>query len=141
MSENLIINTDGGARGNPGPAAVGVVIKTENDKIIKRISRNIGITTNNEAEYQALITALEYLAENSGNLSLKSVKTIKIFIDSSLIVNQVNGLFKVKNSRLREHIYRIRELEQEIPVSIVYNLIPREKNRQADQLVNLALDE
>ncbi|OGG06987.1 hypothetical protein A3D05_02350 [Candidatus Gottesmanbacteria bacterium RIFCSPHIGHO2_02_FULL_40_24] len=141
MSENLIINTDGGARGNPGPAAVGVVIKTEKDKIIKRISRNIGITTNNEAEYQALITALEYLAENSGNLSLKSVKTIKIFIDSSLIVNQVNGLFKVKNSRLREHIYRIRELEQEIPVSIVYNLIPREKNRQADQLVNLALDE
>ena len=135
-----MINIDGGSRGNPGPAAVGVVIKTENNQLIESISKFIGITTNNEAEYQALIAALEYLSQYKEKLNLTENILIDFYIDSKLIVNQVNGFFKVKNSRIRNFIYKIRELEIGIPGKIVYQLIPREKNSQADLLVNQALD-
>lgn len=139
--ENIfMIFTDGGARGNPGPAALGVVIKTENGKLIEGISQLIGHSTNNEAEYNALIKALQYFVEKKEILGLSASTVFNFYSDSSLLVNQVNGLFKVKNSRMREFIYRIRELESQIPGKIIYRLIPREKNQEADALVNLALD-
>ena len=137
---NIKIYTDGGARGNPGPASIGVVIKTENGKIVGQISESIGKSTNNEAEYQALIRALEYLLLNKVKLGLSEYILINFFSDSKLIVNQVNGIFKVKNSRMREFIYKVREMEIQIPGKIIYNLIPREQNCEADALVNKALD-
>ena len=140
MNNNFQVFSDGGARGNPGPAAIGVVIKTENGKIVGQISKLIGVTTNNEAEYKGLITALEFLSQKKEQLGLSPTTEIKFFLDSNLIVNQVNGLYKVKNSRLREFLYKVREMEQSIPAIIIYTLIPREKNYEADLLVNQALD-
>lgn len=163
----IIVYTDGGARGNPGQAAIGVVIKTETGQIIAKIGRKIGIVTNNVAEYQAVITALIWLKENKEQLSTLTMKpfnliqgepfdpaqgkpacagrqfsnlTIQFNIDSKLIVNQLNGFFKVKNGELRNFIYKVRELEQEINLPIFYNQIEREKNREADLLVNRTLD-
>ena len=140
MRNSFVVFTDGGARGNPGPAAIGVVIKTENTKIIAQISKTIGVKTNNEAEYQALINGLEYLSQNKDKLEISSQTIIDFYCDSMLIVNQVNGLFKVKESRMREFIYKVRELEMQIPGKIYYHLIPREKNHEADVQVNQALD-
>lgn len=140
INPNLQIFTDGGSRGNPGQAGIGVVIKAENRGTVGKISSAIGTATNNEAEYQALIYALEYLSQNKNKLNLTSLSNINFFSDSTLLVNQVNGLFKVKNSRMRDFIYRIRELESQIPGKLIYNLIPREKNYEADLLVNKALD-
>lgn len=140
MKNKYLIFTDGGARGNPGPAAIGVIIKTENAKIVVKISMPIGVKTNNEAEYQALINGLEYISKNNENLEISSQTIIDFYCDSMLIVNQVNGLFKVKDSRMREFIYKVRETEMQITGKIFYHLIPREKNHEADALVNLALD-
>lgn len=136
MLNSLNIFTDGGSRGNPGPAAVGVVVKDETGKIIGKIGRKIGETTNNVAEYTAVIEALTWIKDSCK----LSVMSYKFYIDSSLVVNQLNGLFKVKNPDLRNLILKIRMLEGEIGGNIAYKLIPREKNWEADVLVNLALD-
>lgn len=133
----IIIHTDGGARGNPGPAAVGAIIKYETGTILASISRRIGQTTNNAAEYLAVIAALEWVRENAAKLS---ATMYNFFLDSTLVVNQLNGLFKVKDGKLREMLLKIRILEQEISKPIYYSVIPREKNWQADALVNKALD-
>lgn len=131
------IHTDGGARGNPGPAAIGVVIQEENGKIITKLSRRIGEATNNVAEYSAVIEALKYV-----KTQMKNVKYDKIefFLDSTLVVNQLNGLFKIKDAILRSLLVKVRLLEQEAGGNISYAYIPREKNWQADALVNQALD-
>jgi ribonuclease HI len=136
MADELFVYTDGGARGNPGPAAIGVVIHGENNKILSKISRKIGETTNNVAEYMAVIEALKWI-KNSCQLSVVSCQ---FFLDSKLVVNQLNGIFKIKDANLRNLLVEIRQLEQEIGGNISYFLIPREKNWQADLLVNQALD-
>jgi len=125
----LKIFTDGGSKGNPGPSSIGVVGFLEGKKIIE-ISKSIGIATNNDAEYQALIEALENIKK------VKNISRIEFYSDSRLMVNQVNGLFKVKNGKIKEYILRIRSLEQEINLPIFYYLIPREQNMEADKLVN-----
>lgn len=140
----LIIHTDGGARGNPGPAAVGVVIEQcqmPNDKckIIKQFGKTIGETTNNVAEYIAVIEALTYL-KTSHVSPLTSHDTIRFFLDSTLVVNQLNGLFKVKEGHLRELVLRVRALEQKVGGTITYQAVRREQNTRADALVNEALD-
>ncbi len=137
---SILINTDGGARGNPGPSAIGVVIKTENGQVLAELSRNIGQTTNNIAEYSAVISALEWLSENKKQITNNKEQMIKFYLDSTLVVNQLNGLFKVKDSHLRELLLQVRQLEQEVGGSISYAYIPREKNQRADYLVNKALD-
>ncbi|OGG26418.1 hypothetical protein A2960_06080 [Candidatus Gottesmanbacteria bacterium RIFCSPLOWO2_01_FULL_39_12b] len=136
----LIIFTDGGARNNPGPAGIGVVIKTEEGKILNKISRKIGQTTNNVAEYTAVIEALEWLKKSSQLSSASWRISCHFYSDSTLVVNQLNGKFKVKDSKLRELLLKVRILEQEIKVNIYYNVIPRSQNSQADLLVNQALD-
>jgi len=135
----LIINTDGGARGNPGPAGIGIVIKTETGEMLQKISQTIGETTNNVAEYTAVIKALEWMRANATILQLNNF-TINFFLDSTLVVNQLNGLFKVKDAKLRELLLKVRILEQEVGGKIYYSSIPREKNMEADALVNQALD-
>lgn len=129
---DIKIYTDGGSLNNPGPAAYAFIIYL-NEKIIFKQAEKIGVATNNVAEYTALIKALEKIKE----LMVKSldVKSIVFFSDSFLMINQINGLFKVKNAVIREFILKIRILEQEIKLPIIYKHIPREQNTLADSLV------
>lgn len=129
----LKIYTDGGARGNPGPASVGMVFYL-GDKEILRHREDIGVTTNNIAEYKAVIIALSKLKSLISRL--ENIKKIDFYSDSRLLVNQVNGFFKVKNAKIREFVLKIRTLEQEIGWPISYHLIPRKENQVADGLVN-----
>lgn len=137
MLSKLFIYTDGGSRGNPGPSAIGVFVEDEKGGTVQKVAKKIGQTTNNVAEYTAIIEALEWFKNSSFKATISD---LYFFLDSRLVVNQINGLFKVKDGNLRHFLLKIRELEQEIKVKIYYQLIPREKNRQADKLVNQALD-
>lgn len=138
----LIIHTDGGARGNPGPAAVGVVIETDNRKLIAEFGKRIGETTNNVAEYTAVREALAYLKSQipNPNDQTKEKNVIQFFLDSNLVVQQLNGIFKVKDPNLRKLFFDVRMYEHEIGGVVSYTYVPREKNRRADFLVNQALD-
>src|SRR5680860_263061 len=127
------IYTDGGARGNPGPAATGVVILDADKQVIKTASSYLGETTNNVAEYAALVLALE--------LVTKLAKTpldnneIAAYLDSELIVKQLNGQYKVKNAGLRTLFDEVNKLS--LPFGkISFTHIRREKNTEADALVN-----
>lgn len=144
MEDVLTVHTDGGARGNPGPAAIGVVIEKKG-KLVYQFGKNIGDTTNNVAEYTAVIEALNKILELE--IMNKELR-MNFFLDSKLVVEQLNGRFKIKDMKLRELSLKIKILEQEVCGSlpagrkvITYTAIPREKNIQADLLVNQALDE
>lgn len=131
----LKIFTDGGARGNPGPAAVAfVVYDGDGEKIIKKFFRKIGETTNNVAEYSAVIDALRWLEKN-----FSQEINVDFFLDSSLAVNQLNGLYKIKNSNLRFLVLNVKKLEGKINGKIFYHYVPREKNQLADSLVKTCL--
>ncbi|MFA6136041.1 MAG: ribonuclease HI family protein [Candidatus Paceibacterota bacterium] len=130
----IIIYTDGGSRGNPGPSALGVYFKDLN----KKYSQHLGKVTNNEAEYQAIVFALKKSKQLIGKK--KSDKShIEIRSDSQLIVNQLSGEFKLKEKGLWKYFIEIWNLKQEFEkVDFVY--IPREENKVADRLVNEELD-
>lgn len=132
----LKIYCDGGARGNPGEAAIAVIVKDEMGKVITSLAKRLGFSSNNQAEYQAVIAALSLL-KNRQDLSFSHVD---IFLDSLLLVKQLNGLFKVKNAILRQMLLSIRLLEAELNIPISYRHISRQENKQADFLVNQALD-
>lgn len=127
----LTIFTDGGARGNPGPAGVGVVIKSAG-KDIKKIGRYIGETTNNQAEYKAVILALEEAKK------LKA-QELDFYLDSELVVKQLNRQYKVKDPDLAPLFLEIWNLSTALK-KITYTYIPREQNKEADKLVNEAID-
>ncbi len=128
----LKINCDGGARGNPGPAAYGFVVK-DGPKLLKEGAGYIGKTTNNVAEYTAVVEALNWLKKE------KPKADLTFFLDSQLVVSQLNGIFKVKDAKIRELVLKVRELESAFN-KIMYYHIPREENKDADRLVNRALD-
>ena len=142
MSHNVKLNiyTDGGARGNPGPAAIAFVVTDERENILKEFGKTIGNATNNIAEYFAVVEALSWIKNNFD----QPINKINFFLDSQLAVNQLNGFYKIKNCFLREAILKIKILEVEIKNKtggeIFYHLIPREKNCLADKLVNSSLD-
>lgn len=136
--QGINVFTDGGARGNPGPAAIGVFIRDDRGAEIAGFGKKIGVSTNNTAEYEAVIEALSWIIVNKKKLS-KNVK-INFFLDSNLVCSQITGLFKIKNSRLRDLLFQVRQMESEIDIPINYSYIPREKNKEADKYVNLALD-
>lgn len=138
MKKGLSIFCDGGARGNPGPAAIGFVV-FQNNKIVHKFSKRIGETTNNVAEYQAVIAALEWLSKNYPIIQ-SSNQLINFYLDSQLIVNQLNGNFKIKNSNLQKLIVRAKNLERKISGEISYSYVSRRKNKIADALVNQALN-
>src|SRR5437870_5256891 len=123
---------DGGSRGNPGQAAYGFIVK-KNGQIIKEAGVTIGIETNNFAEYTALIEALKWLSLNFKKSDLK------IYLDSQLVVSQLSGIYKVKNAKIRDLVFQVRQLEPNFG-QISYKFIPREQNKIADSLVNKALD-
>ncbi|PIS43050.1 MAG: ribonuclease H [Candidatus Kerfeldbacteria bacterium CG08_land_8_20_14_0_20_40_16] len=133
MKSLLKIYTDGGARGNPGPAAAGVVIFNEQGKLIGKYSKFLGETTNNQAEYQAVIFALEKARQLKGT-------TLKLHLDSEIVVQQLNRKYKIKDSGLAALFVKIWNTGQSFK-SIEYNYIPREKNKLADSQVNLCLDQ
>ena len=128
----LTIFTDGAARGNPGPAAIGAVINDEKGNLVASISRRLGVTTNNQAEYRAIIAALE----KSVNLGARQVT---LFSDSELVVKQINGQYKIKQAALRILYHNIVRLIGKLE-SFKIICIPRERNAAADALANKALD-
>ncbi len=134
----ITIYTDGGSRGNPGPAATGTHIEDQNEKILAEIGKTIGITTNNVAEYKAIIEGLSWVLENKNNLI--NLKKVNFLMDSNLAAMQLNGIYKIKNPGLRILLFKAREIEAQIKLPITYKHIPREENKKADRLVNIALD-
>src|SRR5579864_109877 len=127
----LIAHTDGGARGNPGPAGYGVVIEDETGRKVATLSEYLGHQTNNFAEYQGLIGALEYALEHG--------KALKVISDSELLVRQIKGIYKVKNPTLQDLHGRAKELIQQLEWFSIGHAL-REHNREADQLANEAMD-
>lgn len=128
----LFISTDGGARGNPGPAGIGIVIRNESGKILKKHGEFLGERTNNEAEYEAVIRALEFARQLGGS-------EIVFNMDSELVQRQLNSVYRAKNNRMQELLLRVRNLEQTFS-KVSYHHVPREKNALADKLVNNAID-
>lgn len=133
----LKIFTDGGARGNPGPAAIGVVVKDERGRRVVSFGRSIGRATNNEAEYQAVLAAMDWVLTGFVNHPLSR---IDFFLDSLLLVNQLQGRFKVKAANLKPLFFKVKEREKKIKAAVFYHSLPRQKNWEADSLVNQALD-
>jgi len=133
IAYDLIVHTDGGARKNPGPGAIGAVFKDPvSGKIIRTTKKYIGVTTNNRAEYIAVIESLRVAKE------LKA-KRLKILTDSELLVKQMKGAYKTKNETLKKLHDKIETLSKEFEV-IAYEHIKREENSSADALVNQAID-
>jgi ribonuclease HI len=139
-SGHLFVFCDGGARGNPGPAAIGFMIKDSQGKILVQKGEYIGKTTNNVAEYTAVIKALEWLKQQSHSVTQSLSHSVTFYLDSKLVVNQLNGLFKIKNRRLQNLVITIKKLERELSLPLIYRHISREKNYLADRLVNKALN-
>jgi ribonuclease HI len=133
----LTIHTDGGARGNPGPAGIGVVMETE-ERLVHEFGKTIGETTNNTAEYTAVIEALLWIKDHKEEVG--EFDTLTFFLDSTLVVNQLNGVFKIKEGHLRELVMKVHMLEQEVGKKVTYAAVRREFNKRADFLVNQALD-
>ena len=128
----LIAHSDGGARGNPGPAGYGVVIKDEAGRKVAALSEYLGHQTNNFAEYQGLIAALEYALEHGP-------KALKLISDSELLVRQIKGIYKVKNATLQELHGRAKELIAQMDWFSIGHAF-REQNQEADRLANDAMD-
>lgn len=138
MTKTLNIFTDGGARGNPGPSAIGVYIEDGDGKEIAKIGKAIGNNTNNVAEYSAVVEGLSWIVKSKKEL--EKIDGINFYMDSLLVCSQLNGLYKIKNPTLRGLLFQIREIEAEIKIPISYSHVRREKNKKADALVNQALD-
>ncbi|MCZ7662100.1 MAG: Nif3-like dinuclear metal center hexameric protein [Thermoleophilia bacterium] len=131
-SPTYILRTDGGSRGNPGPSAIGVVLENEQGEVVEQLGDRIGTATNNQAEYQALLTGLETALD-------RGVRRLRIACDSELVVRQLRQEYKVRNAELRELYLQVRSLIQQFErVEIMH--VPREENTAADFLVNQALD-
>ncbi|HET7099486.1 MAG TPA: ribonuclease HI family protein [Patescibacteria group bacterium] len=136
MNDNsLVIHTDGGSRGNPGPAASAFVVENNGKKIFEG-SKYLGKTTNNVAEYQGVIIALDWL------LSSKeiNVSSITFILDSELIVKQINGSYKVKDENLKKLYIEVKSLIGKIDQKIIFKNVLRNENKEADFLVNMELD-
>lgn len=134
---DIVIHTDGASRGNPGAAAIAYVINRAGEKLIKH-AETIGTTTNNQAEYQALLAALAKLAELTPSASM-----IECFSDSELMVKQLNGEYKMKNAELRPHFAAIQTLAEQLRRAnnkLTFIAVRRHENKLADQLCNQALD-
>lgn len=135
----VIIYTDGGARGNPGPAGIGVVICNEKGEIVKKYGEFIGDDmTNNEAEYTAVVFALKKLKALLGKEKVKQAE-VEIRADSELMVKQMTGVYKLSERRIQDFFITIWNQKIEFK-SVDFKHIPREKNKEADALVNQALD-
>jgi probable phosphoglycerate mutase len=128
----VVLHTDGGARGNPGPAGIGVVLATTDGEVIAELARGIGRATNNVAEYEALIAGLELALEHGAT-------EVDAYVDSALVASQVKGEWKIKNDRLRSLAVKARALMGRFERASIDN-VPREENAGADRLANQGMD-
>lgn len=133
MDETFSLNTDGGARGNPGPSAIGIVIKNSEGEIIKEYQEFTNVSTNNVAEYSALIKGLSIALD-------LNIKLLKCFLDSELVVKQVKGEYRVKDENLKLLFAKVINLKAKFS-KIDFFHVKRKENSLADKLVNEALDE
>ena len=132
-ADAITANIDGGARGNPGPAAYGVVVRNAKGDVIAELSEYLGLQTNNFAEYSGLLAALEYAVR-------EKVTSLKVISDSELLVRQMNGQYKVSSPALRELYAKARSLVRKLENFSITHVL-RAQNKDADRLVNKALDE
>lgn len=133
----LSVYTDGGSRGNPGPSGFGVAIYDHQKNLIAQISKFIGIKTNNESEYTALVVALDWINNHQSELDINSVD---IFSDSQLLVRQQQGRYKVKSPNIVPLNNLVKTLINATTITYKFHEIPRELNVLADQLANQAMD-
>ncbi len=129
--KRVVIFTDGVSRGNPGLAAIGATIKDEQGRLIARISQGIGRTTNNQAEYRAVIAALEEAIR-------LGARQVELNSDSEFVVKQIKGEYRVKKAALKPLYQRVKQLQSGLE-SFTINHIPRQQNKEADRLANMAL--
>lgn len=131
----LIIYTDGASRGNPGPASYGFTISDDRGKLLHEEGRYIGKTTNNVAEYTAVLEVLKHAKEEFGN----KVSQVEVYVDSKLVAQQLSGKYKIKAKHLKPIIEKIQIISLELG-GVTFSYVPRSKNTLADKLANLALD-
>lgn len=131
-AESVVIHTDGASRGNPGPASIGVVIAAQDGRILVELGEALRPTTNNVAEYTAVVRALERAAE-------LGARRVRMMMDSQLVVRQLNGSYRVKHADMIPLYRRVLELIQKFD-SVSFEHVPREQNAEADRLANQALD-
>jgi ribonuclease HI len=129
--KKLVIHTDGVSRGNPGQAAIGAIIRDERGGLVFRISQSIGLATNNQAEYKAIITALE-------KVSLLGADEVELNSDSELVVKQVKEQYRVRKNTLRPLYQRVKQLQRSLKGFNIKH-IPRSQNIEADKIANAAL--
>lgn len=128
----IIANIDGGSRGNPGPAAYGVIIRNAQKEVVAKLGEYIGIRTNNIAEYSGLVAALDWAV-------VGKYPSLKVLSDSELLVRQMRGQYRVKNPDLKDLYVRAQALVRKLQHFAIEH-VPREANRDADRLVNQVLD-
>ncbi|MEK7096350.1 MAG: ribonuclease HI family protein [Patescibacteria group bacterium] len=142
MTNRIYINTDGGSRGNPGPAAIGVVFCDEKEGIIHKYKESIGAATNNEAEYTAIIRALDILSKSKWLKENGNDKAeVHCRLDSQLVTEQITGGYRVKQEHLQILNTELKKLINDLKIKIFFHHIPRRENKLADALVNEALDQ
>lgn len=132
MSRQLIVETDGAARGNPGLAGAGVIIRDARGHRIETFSKFLGVTTNNQAEYQALIEGLQAVSKHKP-------ESITVRMDSELVVKQMTGQYRVKHPELLPLYIQAMEIVSALP-EVTFVHVPREQNPGADQMANVAID-
>lgn len=132
----LTVRTDGGSRGNPGPAACAFIAELDG-RIIEKQSKFLGKATNNVAEYQAVLLALEWLSQHGERVPDGGVNFL---LDSELVAKQLSGVYKIKNQGLQTISVKVKENIIKVGKKIFFNNVPREQNKTADCLVNVELD-
>ena len=137
MDKQIIINCDGGSRGNPGPAASAFVVSKDGVEIFSE-GKFLGQTTNNVAEYTAVLMALEWINQNKEKVGETAIEFV---LDSELVVRQLTGIYKIKNENLKELAGKIMAIRKTISSPISFRNVLRDKNKTADELVNKTLDE
>lgn len=123
--------TDGGSRGNPGPAGIGFILFNDSE-LVHFDAKHLGNATNNQAEYAALLFGLKTCKK-------QGIKNIECYLDSELVVKQLNGIYKIKNESIKPLYLKIRTILDELDI-VTFTHVPREQNKFADKLVNIALD-
>lgn len=136
--DKIVVYTDGGSRGNPGPAGIGVAIAGEKGNIVKEYSDFLGTKTNNEAEYEAVVFALRKLKALYGKEKIKNAR-VEVRMDSQLVARQLNGRYKIEEPKLFPLFIKIWNLKMSFG-SVSFAEIPREQNKEADRLANEAMD-
>jgi ribonuclease HI len=138
MKEKITIYTDGGSRGNPGPAGIGAVVLGVENKVLKEVSKFLGKQTNNYAEYEAVVEGLHAVKKILGK-SLKNFD-IEVKMDSQLVARQLSGEYQIKEETLFGQFIKIHNMQVKDFPQITFTYIPREQNKEADRLANEAMD-